>query len=101
MRTFDQISFVCVVIFTTEMVLKMMGLGLYYYFHDNFNKFDACIVCTSLIELAIAPPPFLVGKTQAEAAGAVGFSALRILRIIRILRIARLVEMFPSMQQVR
>jgi hypothetical protein len=99
MRIFDQISFACVVIFTLEMLLKICGLGLYYYFHDNFNKFDAIIVCTSLMELAITPPPFLLGADQSEGSGNVGFSALRILRIIRVLRIARLVEMFPSMQQ--
>jgi len=39
------------IIFTSEMVLKLFGLGIKKYISDGFNVFDGVIVIVSLIEL--------------------------------------------------
>lgn len=39
------------IIFTSEMVLKLFGLGIKKYVSDGFNVFDGVIVIVSLVEL--------------------------------------------------
>ena len=46
-----QVNLVFVVIFTIEMVLKLIGLGLTFYFSNMWNRLDAFIVIFSLISL--------------------------------------------------
>jgi hypothetical protein len=45
------LNYVFTVIFTTETVLKIVGLGWKVFIKDNFNKFDLLIVIISIIEL--------------------------------------------------
>jgi hypothetical protein len=77
--------------FALEIVLKLLGLGLFHFFRDGFNCFDTLIVIVGTVELAMAPPAVLVGKAAAAAAGGGGasgaISALRMLRIFRVFRI--------------
>ncbi len=47
------LNLIFTIIFTVEMGLKILGLGLAGYFRDNMNKFDCLIVIISLIELSI------------------------------------------------
>ena len=41
------------IIFTIEMALKIIGLGLVGYFRDKMNLFDSSIVIISLVELVL------------------------------------------------
>lgn len=36
--------------FTAEMFMKIIGLGLNNYVHDNFNLFDAIVVSFSILD---------------------------------------------------
>lgn len=65
------------IIFTIEVVLKLVGLGVRDYCADRFNIFDAVIVIVSLLELALA----------GEGRGFI--SALRALRLFRIFKLFR------------
>jgi len=64
-------------IFVTEMVIKMLGLGLYQYFRNHWNKFDFSIVVLSIVELA------------ALQEMSVNFTFFRVLRTARIVRLIK------------
>ena len=50
-RILDISNQVFVIIFTLEMVLKIVAYGFKYYWHVNWNKFDFIIVWMSLITI--------------------------------------------------
>jgi hypothetical protein len=66
------------IIFTFEVVLKLIGLGVSGYSADKFNLFDATIVIVSIAEMFL---------DSSEGGGA--FSALRAFRLFRIFKIFR------------
>ena len=66
------------IIFTFEVVLKLIGLGVSGYSADKFNLFDATIVIVSIAEMFL---------DSSEGNGA--FSALRAFRLFRIFKIFR------------
>ena len=47
----DIANLVFVIIFTIEMILKIVAYGFKYYWHVNWNKFDFVIVMMSLIAI--------------------------------------------------
>jgi len=67
------------VIFTVEVVLKLIGLGVKTYSKDKFNLFDAFIVLVSILEMFLAT----------DGGGGGAFSALRAFRLFRIFKIFR------------
>ena len=69
-------NLVFVAIFTVEAVLKLLGLGVVYYFYIDWNKFDFAIVVVSLV----SELPFL---------GEVNLTAFRIIRVARLLRMIK------------
>lgn len=68
-------------VFFGEMVIKMIGLGLTDYMSDNFNIFDSCIVCTSVVE-------FLIALSGIKTSGG-ALTSLRTLRLLRVFKLAR------------
>lgn len=66
---------------------QLAALGPRGYAQDRFNLFDALIVVSSLVELAISPPDILTGGAGGDAGG--GLSALRSFRVFRIFKLAR------------
>jgi len=72
-------------IFFSEMILKMIGLGLENYFKDNFNVFDCVVVMVSIVDFTIS---VTIDEDEiGEAAD--GLQALRALRLLRIIKLAR------------
>jgi len=79
-------------IYYIEFTLKIIGLGPYTYFGDNWCRFDFTLVCTSLLdqfasellEQFLPIPPMV----------------LRVLRVLRILRILRLLK-GPGARRIR
>ena len=69
-------NLVFVAIFTVEAVLKLLGLGVTYYFYIDWNKFDFAIVVVSLL----SESPFL---------GEINLTAFRIIRVARLLRMIK------------
>jgi len=66
------------IVFTIEMVLKLLGMGYNAYIADGFNILDGIIVFASLVELGIGQ------KGSASA-----FRAIRVLRLIKLLKHVR------------
>eukprot|EP00484_Ammonia_sp_Unknown_P007624 CAMPEP_0197073220 /NCGR_PEP_ID=MMETSP1384-20130603/210494_1 /TAXON_ID=29189 /ORGANISM="Ammonia sp." /LENGTH=1825 /DNA_ID=CAMNT_0042512053 /DNA_START=142 /DNA_END=5619 /DNA_ORIENTATION=+ len=75
------------VLFTIELVIKLIGLGPERWWFDKFNVFDAVIVIVSVIELALP---------NAEG-GNVG-GALLAFRALRVLRVLRLLHQIPGLR---
>jgi len=76
---FAVFNLIFTVIFTVELIPKLIGLGVKEFVSDPFNRFDAIIVIVSLVEMMI--------PQDGESGGA--FSALRAFRLFRILKIFR------------
>eukprot|EP01065_Artemidia_motanka_P051703 TRINITY_DN915_c3_g1_i1.p1 TRINITY_DN915_c3_g1~~TRINITY_DN915_c3_g1_i1.p1 ORF type:complete len:2117 (+),score=680.72 TRINITY_DN915_c3_g1_i1:180-6530(+) len=76
-------NWVCTVIFAAEAVVKLAGLGPYFYFRENWNRFDFVIVCVSLMGMFVPSMS--------------GFSAVRVLRVGRLFR---LVEHAKGLQKL-
>lgn len=75
-RIFDIFNIIFTIIFSLEVVLKIIGLGMKQYARDKFNLFDAVIVVLSILDLFII-------------SGNSSFSALRAFRLFRIFKIFR------------
>jgi hypothetical protein len=75
-KTIEIGNFIFISVFTLEAVLKLIGLGLKYYFLDTWNRFDFLIVILSI--LAIDEDIFSFKVT-----------ALRIIRVARLLRMVK------------
>ena len=78
-------------VYYTECISKLFGLGVLGYFRDTWNCFDFSLVCTSLIDqfaaqlLEFLPlPPML----------------LRVLRMLRLLRLLRLLKNFKGVRDL-
>uniref|UniRef100_A0A8C7N5J9 Sodium channel protein n=1 Tax=Oncorhynchus kisutch TaxID=8019 RepID=A0A8C7N5J9_ONCKI len=68
-------NLVFTVIFTAEMVFKLIAMDPYFYFQQGWNMFDGIIVCLSLMEL---------GLSNVE-----GLSVLRSFRLLRVFKLAK------------
>ena len=84
-------NFVLTILFTIEMVMKLIGLGARGYVRDPFNTFDGVIVFISLVELMVASPAFMLSQEDQAAAGGGGgaVSAFRTFRLFRLFKLAR------------
>lgn len=76
------------IIFTIELGLKLMGMGVMDYLRDYMNVFDALIVAISLVDLI-----FLSGSGTSISA----FKAIRIFRAFRVLRVTKLMRSLTFM----
>ena len=72
-------------VFTVEMLMKILGLGLKNYLRDKFNIFDAVIVIISLVDFSI----YASGVIDSEGDDSDIFSAFRALRLLRVIKLAR------------
>lgn len=77
----NNFNYAFTIIFTIEMGLKILGLGLIGYIKDPMNIFDAIIVALSLVDIF-----FLSGSSV--------FKSVRIFRAFRVLRVTKLMRYF-------
>jgi len=75
--TLSVFNLIFTVIFTMEVILKLIGLGIRGYSADKFNIFDGVIVIISILEMVMAE----------EGGGPL--SALRAFRLFRIFKLFR------------
>lgn len=81
-NTLKSFNLVFNIIFTFEMVAKLIGFGVRSYAADPMNLFDAAIVIISLVEMILA-------SLAASEGGGGPFSALRAFRLFRIFKVFR------------
>jgi len=78
-------SFIFTLLFTIEMVVKLMAFRQVY-FYSGWNVFDCFLVVTSVIDAWIVP------ATGGDAGVLSDLSILRILRMVRIVRLVRIIR---------
>lgn len=69
------------IVFTAEVVFKLIGLGVRGYVADKFNIFDCIIVIVSLVDMVM--------ESMGAEGGGDAFAALRAFRLFRIFKIFR------------
>ena len=86
---FSVMNLTFTIIFTVEVVIKIIGIGTRGFIADKFNIFDATIVLVSLVELAAAgnPKEREEGVEHEESGGGGAFSALRAFRLFRVFKL--------------
>lgn len=87
-ETIEFMSTVFTFVFLSELVLKIISLGLLDYLRDKINIFDACLVTISLVEYYL------------NSGDNSGFSAFRALRIFKVLRVTRLIRSLKYMRVI-
>merc|ERR1719409_968553 len=89
------------IFFLGEATIKLIGLGLRWYFADSWNAFDFLVVMASTFTLvldALAGDHYC-NRDPPEQSGLVQqLSSLGILRAVRILRVLRLVRRHPGIR---
>lgn len=78
------------IIFSCEMFLKIVAIGIVKWLRDKMNYMDGTIVVMSLIELV-----FMSGSGALSA-----FRSVRMFRTLRVLRVARLLRGLKSMMNI-
>lgn len=84
----NQFNLACFSVFGLELVLKIIGLGVVYYFRDKFNWFDSIVVFISIIDIMLQYSN--IGKNLSGGA----ISAMRVFRVIRIFQLAKVWKNF-------
>mmetsp|Transcript_64826 Transcript_64826/g.159576 ORF Transcript_64826/g.159576 Transcript_64826/m.159576 type:complete len:652 (+) Transcript_64826:132-2087(+) len=91
---------VFIVVFVSEAVIKLLGLGPRWYFLDPWNLFDFAVLVLSgstLVLDAINGDWFCAAPLGTRA---FNFSGLSILRVFRIVRVLRLVRQLKGLRQM-
>jgi hypothetical protein len=82
----EKLNIVFTIIFTFEMLIKIMALGIKNYFKGTmFNVFDCAVVIASIVDLFLSN--FLIND-DTESSGSV-ITALRGFRLLRIFKLAK------------
>ena len=79
------------VIYLIEMGLKMLGLGLAQYFHDNWNRFDFTLVVLSLVDV----------DTCSDAPTSDFPLPASVIRVLRLFRVVRILRIFKTAKRLR
>lgn len=88
---YDEIDYWLVIIYIIEFVMKVIGLGLFGYFRDNWNKLDFALIVISLTtDFAFSMLKIVRNARTVKAA--------RIARTARIKRAYRLVRALRSIR---
>ncbi|CAM4714543.1 unnamed protein product [Leuciscus chuanchicus] len=93
----DILNMIFTLLFTIEMIIKLLALRPYHYFIDAWNSFDALIVVGSLVDIMIAE--FSGGGGHGE--GKDGESAKVSITFFRLFRVMRLVKLLSKGEGIR
>eukprot|EP00937_MAST-01D_sp_MAST-1D-sp2_P001962 g1962.t1 len=100
MERLEIAGFALSIVFASEMVVKILGFGLTEYLADPFNILDFATVVASVVELAAAPPSFLLGEPPSATSGGGFMSAMRTFRVFRVLKIANKLKGLQAMTKL-
>ncbi|KAK7880741.1 hypothetical protein WMY93_032625 [Mugilogobius chulae] len=86
----DILNMIFTVVFTIEMIIKLMALRAHHYFIDPWNSFDALIVVGSVLDIAVSE--FSGGGGHGEGKGESGKVSITFFRLFRVLRLVKLLS---------
>ncbi|KAM9475486.1 voltage-dependent L-type calcium channel subunit alpha-1D [Clarias gariepinus] len=94
----DILNMIFTMLFTIEMIIKLLALRPYHYFIDAWNSFDALIVVGSLVDIMIAE--FSGGGGHGEGKGD-GENSKVSITFFRLFRVMRLVKLLSKGEGIR
>ncbi|XP_077369467.1 voltage-dependent L-type calcium channel subunit alpha-1D isoform X2 [Festucalex cinctus] len=86
----DILNMIFTVVFTIEMIIKLLALRAHHYFIDPWNSFDALIVVGSVLDIAVSE--FSGGGGHGEGKGESGKVSITFFRLFRVLRLVKLLS---------
>ncbi|XP_034028881.1 voltage-dependent L-type calcium channel subunit alpha-1D [Thalassophryne amazonica] len=94
----DILNLIFTIVFTIEMIIKLLALRAHHYFIDPWNSFDALIVVGSVLDIAISE--FSGGGSHGEGGGK-GESGKVSITFFRLFRVLRLVKLLSKGEGIR
>ncbi|XP_070400944.1 voltage-dependent L-type calcium channel subunit alpha-1D isoform X4 [Nothobranchius furzeri] len=88
----DILNMIFTVVFTIEMVIKLMALRAHHYFIDPWNSFDALIVVGSVLDIAVSEFSGGGGHGEGGGKGEHGKVSITFFRLFRVLRLVKLLS---------
>uniref|UniRef100_A0A669FA64 Voltage-dependent L-type calcium channel subunit alpha n=1 Tax=Oreochromis niloticus TaxID=8128 RepID=A0A669FA64_ORENI len=82
----DILNMIFTVVFTIEMIIKLMALRAHHYFIDPWNSFDALIVVGSVLYTSASSRPELTVYINRES-GKVSITFFRLFRVLRLVKL--------------
>ncbi|XP_061530349.1 voltage-dependent L-type calcium channel subunit alpha-1D isoform X1 [Phycodurus eques] len=86
----DILNMIFTVVFTIEMIVKLLALRAHHYFIDAWNSFDALIVVGSVLDIAVSE--LSGGGGHGEGKGESGKVSITFFRLFRVLRLVKLLS---------
>lgn len=83
----EKINIFFTVIFTVEMIIKILAIGFKHYFTSMFNVFDCLVVISGFIDIFLAT--FLLSENDDNKDSRSIITAVRGFRLLRIFKLAR------------
>uniref|UniRef100_A0A4W6E2B6 Voltage-dependent L-type calcium channel subunit alpha n=1 Tax=Lates calcarifer TaxID=8187 RepID=A0A4W6E2B6_LATCA len=89
----DILNMIFTVVFTIEMIIKLLALRAHHYFIDPWNSFDALIVVGSVLDIAVSECFTIIIKPfVADPDGESGKVSITFFRLFRVLRLVKLLS---------
>uniref|UniRef100_A0A4W6DWK7 Voltage-dependent L-type calcium channel subunit alpha n=1 Tax=Lates calcarifer TaxID=8187 RepID=A0A4W6DWK7_LATCA len=76
----DILNMIFTVVFTIEMIIKLLALRAHHYFIDPWNSFDALIVVGSVLDIAVS-------EFSVRESGKVSITFFRLFRVLRLVKL--------------
>uniref|UniRef100_A0AAQ5YTV4 Voltage-dependent L-type calcium channel subunit alpha n=1 Tax=Amphiprion ocellaris TaxID=80972 RepID=A0AAQ5YTV4_AMPOC len=91
----DILNMIFTVVFTIEMIIKLLALRAHHYFIDPWNSFDALIVVGSVLDIAVSefsvsfvsPLNYHVISNLTRRIGKVSITFFRLFRVLRLVKL--------------
>ena len=91
----------CAMLFTVELILKLVGQGLITYFRDILNWIDFTVAVSSIVDVANLVVVYrCLSKEDTNPYACEGASlVVQLLRAMRLIRLAKLIRFFPNLRR--
>uniref|UniRef100_A0A8D3CW80 Voltage-dependent L-type calcium channel subunit alpha n=1 Tax=Scophthalmus maximus TaxID=52904 RepID=A0A8D3CW80_SCOMX len=83
----DILNMIFTVVFTIEMIIKLLALRAHHYFIDPWNSFDALIVVGSVLDIAVSEFSGGGGHGEVRESGKVSITFFRLFRVLRLVKL--------------
>ncbi|XP_063063855.1 voltage-dependent L-type calcium channel subunit alpha-1D [Engraulis encrasicolus] len=88
----DTLNLIFTLVFTVEMVIKLLALRPYHYFIDAWNAFDALIVVGSVLDIAVTELSGSGGHGEGKGEGESSKVSITFFRLFRVMRLGKLLS---------
>ena len=97
-NTYDNIltdvNYLFTAVFISELITKVIAVGFKNYWRDGWNKFDAFVVTSSLIDILVS----ILGNSLSFLR--IGPQLIRVIRVLRVTRLFKLIRKLKGIQKI-